>query len=333
MQCSRCGSENPNGVSYCVKCGQFLMANNQPPQMSQSSYNPNYPPATPYSGQPPVRNFSTAPAIKYADGEKNVKTYLCTYYRSRLLGLKANGDLIVTNKRVMFHARGSSISGDSIIQSEIPVENVAGLISFKGNSFHIWTFIGFLLVGLIGGSIITGLITAIGYQNYTALMVMGWVFGLAAFAGSFYFSFKQVWRNLLVFLAAACISATGSGSLIRSLSSVFNPFSSVIGNSSGSSFGVFFAMLVSAGFFIYAIVCLVKYSFKPVFSLNVIASNGNSAPISIGNGLVGFASSSASRALTAEPAEDSERVIAELGSLVLDIQKMGDLAIDRWSHS
>lgn len=331
MYCPKCNTENPNGVSYCVTCGTPLLATEQTqPQ-----------PPTPrpvISSYTSTTGYQTPPAnpaikIKLAEGEKTIKGYLCTYYKSKIFGLKANGNLIVTNKRIIFHAQGSAVSGNSIIQSEIPVENVAGLTSFKGNSFTFWTFLGVFLAGIVGSNIVATLISTIRTQSYDAFLVVGWILAAIAFLASFYFPFQRIWRSILVFLASALIGIMGSGNLISAITSALNPFGSLMGNSYGSSFGAFFMTLIAAGLFIYGIVCTVKYSFRPVFSLNIIASNGNSAPISIGNGLVGFSSSAASRALTAEPAQDSEKVVSELGALILDIQKMGDLAIEKWKHS
>ena len=62
-----------------------------------------------------------------AEEEQTVKTYHCTSFKSRLLGLSAEGYLEVTNKRVIFQATG----GDSLIHSEVPIEEVSGISIFK----------------------------------------------------------------------------------------------------------------------------------------------------------------------------------------------------------
>ena len=52
-----------------------------------------------------------------AEGESTVRTYHCTYYREKALGLKSGGFLGVTNNRVIFQAAGDTPSGRSVIQS------------------------------------------------------------------------------------------------------------------------------------------------------------------------------------------------------------------------
>ncbi len=329
MRCPKCNTENPNGVSYCVTCGTPLLATDQPQTPTPRPVSSNYTSTPGYKTSAAIPDLK----IKLAEGEKTIKGYLCTYYKSKILGLKANGNLIVTNKRIIFHAQGSAVSGNSIIQSEIPVENVAGLISFKGNSFAFWTFLGVFLAGIVGSNIVAALISTIRNQSDDAFLVVGWILAAIAFLASFYFPFQKIWRSIFVFLSSAFIGIMGAGNVLSAITSALNPFNSLMGNSYDSGFGAFLMVLISAGLFIYGIVCAVKYSFRPIFSLNIIASNGNSAPISIGNGLIGLSSSAASRALTAEPAQDSEKVVSELGALILDIQKMGDLAIEKWKHS
>jgi hypothetical protein len=39
---------------------------------------------------------------------------------------------------------------------------------------------------------------------------------------------------------------------------------------------------------------------------------------------------SAGKSLNAEPAEDAEEMLKELGALILDIQMLGDYGIDKW---
>ena len=66
-----------------------------------------------------------------AEGESTVRTYQCTYYREKSLGLKSGGFLGITNKRVIFQASGNTPSGRTLIQSEVPIADVSGINSFS----------------------------------------------------------------------------------------------------------------------------------------------------------------------------------------------------------
>ena len=68
-----------------------------------------------------------------------------------------------------------------------------------------------------------------------------------------------------------------------------------------------------------------------VFNLQVFTSGANGIPISLGGGLgIGITGQNISKALSAEPAQDSHLLIKELGALVLDLKSLGDMAIEKW---
>ena len=104
-----------------------------------------------------------------AEGESTVRTYHCTYYREKALGLKSGGFLGITNKRVIFQAAGDTPSGRSLIQSEVPIADVSGINSFKGTYFNFFSLLGSILLDLLVMSIIPVLLTSLSYalESYT----------------------------------------------------------------------------------------------------------------------------------------------------------------------
>jgi len=94
-----------------------------------------------------------------AEGEHSVRTYYCTYYQSKLLGLEAKGFLGVTNKRVIFQANGTSNAGNSVIQSELPISDVSGISSYKGTYFSLGHLLGAFLLTAIASGIVTSIVT------------------------------------------------------------------------------------------------------------------------------------------------------------------------------
>jgi hypothetical protein len=254
-----------------------------------------------------------------ADGEQSVRTYCCTYYKSKLLGIKTNGYLGVTNKRVIFQALGSSVSGKSVIQSEVPVADVSGISSFKGIYFSLMSLLGAFFATAIFVSLTVGLITTIrmAVDSYNAFKVIAWIVAIAALIGSFFLPVKSIWRPIL-----AGVSAGAFFSLNVSLFFY-------IGFGRSPDFTIFLAAIA----LIYALLCVYWYSRRSTFSLSINSKGGSSTPISISSASgLGLFTVSAGKSLNAEPAEDAESMLKELGALILDIQMLGDYGISKWTQ-
>ncbi len=252
-----------------------------------------------------------------AEGEINVRAYRCTYYHSRLLGLKATGYLAVTNKRVIFQAIGESSAGPSIIQSEVPIEDISGINSYKGTYFSFGYLFGAFLVAWFVFSLTSALLMIIaGFgMDYDIFQGMVWVLTVFAAVGSFFVPKELIWRTVLASASAGALSA-------------------LVGRSFFDSRSGGLEILVIMGLAIYTLVCVVFYARRPTFSLSVASKGGSSTPINI-SGATGFGifDVAAGKALTAEPAEEAAIMLKELGAVVLDIQTLGDLAINKWKNS
>jgi hypothetical protein len=258
--------------------------------------------------------------ITPADGEQSVRTYCCTYYKSKLMGIQTNGYLGVTNKRVIYQATGTSTGSRSVIQSEVPISDVSGLTSFKGIYFSILHLLGMLILTSVITSV---LIPTIGFmavllESYAAFQVITWIIVIAGLVGSFLVPVKTIWRPVLASTAVAGLVALGGGSMLSSI-----PLLGSGGNSGG--WQLILALFVA----IYAILCAFWYARRPTFALEINSRGGASTPISISS-VSGILSISASKSLNAEPAQDAERMLKELGALILDIQMLGDYGIDKW---
>jgi len=263
--------------------------------------------------------------ITPADGEQSVRTYCCTYYKSKLLGIETNGYLGVTNKRVIFQATNASTSGNNVIQSEVPVADVSGISSYKGIYFSILHLLGAIILTLIIASIAISLLglIAVAIENYDLFQVLGWAVALLAFFSSFVVEVKSIWRPVFAGLSMASFIALGGGSLLNSFS--------FFGRSNRSGGFIFF---LAAIMLIYAIVCAFWYARRPTFSLSVNSKGGSNTPIAISSATgLGLFSISAEKSLNAEPAKDADKMLKELGAVILDIQMMGDYGIAKWTQS
>mgnify|MGYP000083850876 CR=1 FL=1 len=258
-------------------------------------------------------------SITPAEGEASVRAYHCTYYKSILLGLSASGYLEVTNKRVIFQARGESSAGTSIIHSEVPVADVSGISTYKGTYFSIGHFLAAFIVSFIAFSLVP-VVVAQTVRDNDMLIYTKWGIALLGFVGSFFVSKQSIWRCVLVSSSASALLTVGS-SFLSFLGGIFG-----FGRS-GSDWSI----LLGFAMIIYVLICLFWYARRPTFSLSVNSKGGLSTPINISGATgIGIFDVAAGKALTAEPAEEAEKLLKELGAVVLDIQTLGDLGISKW---
>lgn len=263
--------------------------------------------------------------ITPAEGEKSVRTYHCTYYHSRILGLKAVGYLSVTDKRVIFQALGSSSAGKSVIQSEVPIADVSGITSYKGTYFSFGHLLGALVAAGAAYFLATtlfGLLGTFGDISYDTLKGITWITSIIAAATSFFIPNKMIWRTVLAAAAAGILSVIAAGSLMDSA------LGSLLGMDRGSS-GI--EMIVMAALAIYTLVCIGYYARRPTFSLSVGSKGGASTPINISGATgLGIFDVAAGKALSAEPGDEAEILLKELGAVVMDIQMLGEFGINKW---
>lgn len=82
-------------------------------------------------------------------------------------------------------------------------------------------------------------------------------------------------------------------------------------------------------FSIIGLVCL-RNCYRRAFHLQIFSSQANGSPISVGAGPNGLLGNTAALSLIAEPTNQTDAMMLELGSLIQDLKKLGDRAIPRW---
>lgn len=259
-----------------------------------------------------------------AADEQCIKAYHCTSFRSKLLGIASEGYLEVTNKRVLFQAS----SGDSLIHTEVPIQDVSGVTVFKGSYFSFWHLVGALLLGLLVGGITGAITTLFGFAGIGQFL--GWLFAVGLLVGGIVIDRRNIFRPVCAVASSAAFSALILTGGIGMLSGFGRSSDFGMGNAlSGGA--ALLAALAAFAVGIYALICLVWYAIRKTMALAVGSKGGSQTPIVIsgaGGGAVAY--SSAARALEAEPAEDAEAVSRELGALIMDIQERGDLIAEKW---
>ena len=333
MICPNCGTNNEDNFQFCMNCGTSLSAGDSPATGKNSTDQPAGYSSTERPKVGPRRSKDLLKdKLTPADGEVSVRTYYCTYYLSRLLGLEAWGYLGITNKRVIFQALGTSNAGNSVIQSELPIADVSGISSYKGTYFSFGHIIAASFVSFLASIFTTFIITIVKFvvnlvsNNLDTTLPLGWLLAIVAFLLTFGFDRQSIWKPMVATISSAAFALAGGGSLLSSFSrSLFSSGQSQGGSLAGMGF--FFSFLT----IIYALFCILWYARRPTFSLAISSKGGSDTPISIsGASGIGLFNVSADRALTAEPAEDAELMLEQLGAVILDIQMLGDMGISKW---
>ncbi len=278
--------------------------------------------------------------ISPAEGEQSVRSYFCTYYKAPLLGLKANGYLGITNKRVIYQSRGSSRVGSNVIQSEVPIADISGINIYKGFYFNLGSLLSGLFLTVLFGAIVVGILGGVrtleavnslnnfsqNNQDQAVLFstVLGWIIGLGGFIGMFALKKKMIWRAVLAGIATTAFGYLGAENVISSFS--FDLF----GGSQNDNVG-YLLIIPAVISLIFAIVQIIKNAWKPTFSLTIGSKGGASTPIAIsGAGIIGLLGISVAKTFLATPAEDADAMLNELGAVILDVQTLGDLGINKW---
>lgn len=88
--------------------------------------------------------------LRLAPDEVLVKEYQAT----RLLSPKADGFLLVTNRRVIFVGEGAAWRGSSVIIREVHLPDVSGVSSYYGAGIHF----GYLIAGILSALVILSFI-------------------------------------------------------------------------------------------------------------------------------------------------------------------------------
>jgi hypothetical protein len=273
------------------------------------------------------------------DDEQVVRTYKCTTLK-RWFVPPTFGYLTVTNKRVVFHSSGKSLTGESLLINEMPLEDIAGLSVYQGLSFNWLLFLIF---------------TGVAY------------FATQAFVRLLPDFFVSYWMAVLLMLPFAVISLLNTNILneqlkeqvFQSLDSLFQgklkidrdlniylsyvriPFYfglAILGWRLAFSdrFGMTTAILPWLILLaIYAYIFFNWVGRHHSFSLQIGSRTMKDTGIFIpGDSLQLFPGreTSALQGLGAGPAEDASQVIRELGALVMDMQQLGDRGIEKWKR-
>jgi tetratricopeptide (TPR) repeat protein len=271
-----------------------------------------------------------------AEGEIVVRSYHCTTLSPvfAFIGLKTNGYLTVTNKRVVYFAEGSSLfgaTGNSKYYDEVPLADIANLSLRKGTRFSFLRLLAGLLFGQIPAAIVMVLLSwlmlmlegAAGGSN-PYLLRFGVFLQLAA-AIMLVFRSLSVPRESIVRL----MLAAGGAALVLSVPAF------ALAHGRGlpllpSAYQTVLSIL-SIPTICYWLWCLYWFIRREYFIM-FIRSKTNWPPAI---GIVGVSwwrhiNVTAGLACWMAPAIDTDALFKELGAMVTDMQTLGDMGIQKW---
>ena len=259
--------------------------------------------------------------ITQNDAEIPIKQYDIAKLRSRIMCKYAEGRLQITNKRVIFRAAGTSPSGKITLHHEFSVEELAGVEIKKTTRGSFLNIILGIILTLIITNPFYSMFNSFNRASTLAATIFGYLL-IVVFVAPFFLIKKRFWLKLCSVSAAFGVSAGLSDltskavdyMLGRSLFDITDTISTVI---------------LFIWIFNMVLVCLV-----PELRFGIKTKSGSDA-IQIRRKIFGWIYNPTEYTDFAEvlPWKDTDKAIEEIGTIIDDIQTMGDLAIDKWKEN
>jgi hypothetical protein len=266
--------------------------------------------------------------------EHIVRSYECTRLKP-LFAPEAIGRLTITNKRIVYHSHGGSLSGKSVLVSEMPVEDAAGVSVYMGTSLN-WLLYIALAVGLyVASSIVDALLPAFFTHWALGLVLMlpyavVWIFSSKWLSDDVKQRAKGSVDNLLASTGRS-ISPNRWQPIIRVLFYVgVVIFAWALTHSRALRYGLPFIgllLLLVAYFAIF----MALFGRRKVFTLVVGSRSMQGSGIYIpGTSFRLGGNRTAADTLAGAPAADADKLARELGALLSDLRQYGESAAQKW---
>ena len=274
--------------------------------------------------------------IKANDGEVPIKQYNIAKLRSRITLSKAEGRLQITNKRLIFRATGRSIMGKVTLHQEFKINELAG-IEFRNrpefNFFNV--LLGLILLSACGG---IGYGAATGLDNgfVSALIIIASIIAIIGWIALAILFIKTNALNRFYSLRLAILSLFGGSLIQRANYSGYSRYFYSDGSSTDPRvYYVFFAIIAFLAF-----INLLLIAFVPNLVIKIKTNSAHSGieivkeePIALLSFLFGKSHDENSGFLEILPWTDTDIAIKELGTIIDDINTLGDMAIEKWKEN
>lgn len=317
-------------MKKCVKCGKILLDNEVCDCLKNSK--PNFliddVMSSPESTNIYERSKRIVPdCIASNDGEIPIKQYNIAILQSRVKRMRAEGRMQITNNRVLFRATGRSLTGRTILQHEFAINEIAGIEARRDYRFSMADIFLGLLIGFICAGVMNALFNVLYSFNDSSIITV-----LALMAGISSILLSISVKNKAVKLI---LSAVGNGPILLIAAKALTNF--IYGNKFTDKIGFIIFILIYVCSFILYIINLVLFGFRPNLIISIITKSGNGV-IQIrrerSGGLFGLFINSSNAEFTGYhevlPTAETDSAICEMGAMINDIQKLGDLGVGKW---
>lgn len=241
------------------------------------------------------------------EGEIPLRQYNVATLRSRLKFERAEGRLQVTNKRVLFRAKGTSLPGKTLLQYEFEVGEISGIEARSNYKFSLLNFFISIFLLAVVGAVITSL-----FKGGNISKVFIYIFGIAGVIP--FFLLKKKSEIKLMCLGVSCASL--------SIIAKDTTFSGIL--------GVLVGIITLIAIFLYMFVPNLVITFKtkgasPSVDVRAKKRMGLLAIIGIGNEEQEFTGFD-----EVLPSKDTITAINEVTAMINDLKTVGDLSIEKW---
>lgn len=328
--CRFCGKELVNGQCSCPKFQASIRKTERETYQDvkapffASSFHPDYSSVSSfmssirdYTGinsspgftDPYEHNVPIVPGcIQPEENEIVVKQYNIAQLRTREKFMKAEGRMMVTNRRLLFRAAGTSLTGNILQEHQFNLDEIAGLQIHNDYKFSLLNFIGGIFLFFAISPFITRLLLYV--RNEVAVAMLSLILGISGLIPTFVV-YKRFWLKLL-----------GAGVSCGAFMGVF-----IVS-------GLKFFALLSFFAFLVLLINLTVICFVPNLVIEIKTKGGEGAlrigsqkamfQRSVGDDYSGFKE--------VLPWEDTVMAMNELGTMIDDLQKQGDYAVGKWSR-
>lgn len=254
--------------------------------------------------------------IKPTENEIPVKQYVFSKLKFPLTKYSAESIIQVTNKRIIYNLIGASIVGSERTHTEFPIDDVSSVSVEKSSRFSLIMFLGYLLTTIFSFALASGLsIITTQYYQYVALSlaIIGvvCVFILSKTRHNYIYHFAS---TLLMNICSIKSKTFGNGEIVTKVIS-------------------FLLACFALWFLINDLVAYLKGTVRPTIGVVITSKGGAAETINDKRESKFSVSIGAIKNLcNSMPTEETDVMIAELGAMVSDIQKLGDYGIEKWKE-
>lgn len=256
--------------------------------------------------------------VREEENEYVVKQYNLAIMRSPLSFMKSEGRLMVTNRRLLFRAAGTGLTGRLLQEHQFTLDEIGGIEIHRDNIFSfLKLFLSILAIMLVSGFPL-GIVSGLRSQTPGILLFILGVMGILPSL----FVYKHFFLKLL--FSAFSLSCFMTSRALSEIGSFYGRTGFDIGGLISSIMAFICFLLV---IFNLIVVCIVP---NLVFKVKTKGA-GEALTIASRQSLRKTMQGSYSAFSEVRPWEDTDLAINELGTMIEDLQKHGDYALDKWT--